>query len=64
VVDDDGDAEVDDDVATVDDSPEEHGTGWSMEAVVDAPCGERHAPSLYTAHGLLIILRMIMIKIT
>jgi hypothetical protein len=27
----------------------------STEAVVDAPCGERHAPSLYTAHGLLII---------
>jgi hypothetical protein len=37
---------------------------WSMEAIVDAPCGERHAPSLYAAHGLLIILRMIMIKIT
>jgi hypothetical protein len=64
VVDDDGDAEVDDDVATVDDSPKEHGTGRSMEAVVDAPCGEIHAPSLYAAHGLLIILRMIMIKIT
>jgi hypothetical protein len=37
---------------------------WSMEAVMDAPCGERHVPSLYAAHGLLIILRMIMIKIT
>jgi hypothetical protein len=36
----------------------------SMEAVVDAPCGEIHAPSLYIVHGLLIILRMIMIKIT
>jgi hypothetical protein len=36
----------------------------SMEAVVDAPCEERHVPSLYTANGLLIILRMIMIKIT
>jgi hypothetical protein len=36
----------------------------SMEAVMDAPCGERHAPSLYAAHGLLIIPRMIMIKIT
>jgi hypothetical protein len=36
----------------------------SMEAVVDAPCRERHAPSLYAAHGVLIILRMIMIKIT
>jgi hypothetical protein len=36
----------------------------SMEAIMDAPCGERHAPSLYTAHGLLIILWMIMIKIT
>jgi hypothetical protein len=37
---------------------------WSMEAIVDAPCGERHVPSLYAAHGLLIILRMIMIKFT
>jgi hypothetical protein len=37
---------------------------WSMEAVVDAPCRERHAPSLYAAHGLLIILHMIIIKIT
>jgi hypothetical protein len=37
---------------------------WSMEAVVDASCRGRHAPSLYAAHGLLIILQMIMIKIT
>jgi hypothetical protein len=36
----------------------------SMEAIVDAPSGERHTPSLYTACGLLIILRMIMVKIT
>jgi hypothetical protein len=36
----------------------------SMEAVVDAPSGERHTPSLYVACGLLIILRMIMVKIT
>jgi hypothetical protein len=36
----------------------------SMEAVVDAPSGERHTPSLFTACGLLIILRMIMVKIT
>jgi hypothetical protein len=35
----------------------------SMEAVMDVPCGERHAPSLYVAHSLLIILRMIKIKI-
>jgi hypothetical protein len=37
---------------------------WSMEAVADTPCKERHVPSLYAAHGLLIILWMIMIKIT
>jgi hypothetical protein len=36
----------------------------SMEAVVDAPSGEKHIPSLYAACGLLIILRMIMVKIT
>jgi hypothetical protein len=36
----------------------------SMEAIVDAPSGERHTPSLYAACGLLIILRMIMVKIT
>jgi hypothetical protein len=36
----------------------------SMEAIVDVPSGERHVPSLYVAHGLLIILRMIIIKIT
>jgi isoprenylcysteine carboxyl methyltransferase (ICMT) family protein YpbQ len=35
----------------------------SMEAIMDVPCGERHAPSLYVAHSLLIILRMIMIKL-
>jgi hypothetical protein len=28
----------------------------SMEAVVDAPSGEKHTPSLYVACGLLIIL--------
>jgi hypothetical protein len=37
---------------------------WSMEAIVDAPSGERHTPSLYAACSLLIILRMIMVKIT
>jgi hypothetical protein len=36
----------------------------SMELVMDALCRERHVPSLYAAHSLLIILRMIMIKIT
>jgi hypothetical protein len=36
----------------------------SMEAVMDAPSRERHTPSLYAACGLLIILRMIMVKIT
>jgi hypothetical protein len=35
-----------------------------MEAIMDALCGERHASSLYTAHGLHIFLQMIMIKIT
>jgi hypothetical protein len=35
----------------------------SMEAVVDAPSEERHTPSLYVACGLLIILRMIIVKI-
>jgi hypothetical protein len=37
---------------------------WSMEAVMDAPSRERHTLSLYAACGLLIILRMIMVKIT
>jgi hypothetical protein len=37
---------------------------WSMEAVVDTPSRERHTSSLYAACGLLIILRMIMVKIT
>jgi hypothetical protein len=36
----------------------------SIEAVMDAPSGERHTPSLYAAYGLLIILRMIMVKNT
>jgi hypothetical protein len=36
----------------------------SMKAIMDAPSRERHTPSLYTACGLLIILRMIMVKIT
>jgi hypothetical protein len=36
----------------------------SMETIVDAPSGERHMSSLYVACGLLIILRMIMVKIT
>jgi hypothetical protein len=35
-----------------------------MEAVVDAPSEERHTPSLYAACGLLIMLRMIIVKIT